>query len=179
MATQSSVNVTASGSSPIATYQQTQNATTVQVQQFSAVDPTSGQGATVDLNGLHVVPSVGTPNTSGALTATGIVSGGSATLTSSVPVTNAKTGTLQHGIFSSTQPVQWTLQTINNAGTPTTVANFITDANRTYDFKPGSLAEIATVLSTGTAAFQVVANNLSTNQSITATAYATFFWAEN
>lgn len=181
MATQSAVNVTASGSSPIATFSQTQDAETVYIQQIALVDPTSGQGAPVDVNGLHVVPSVGAAKTSGSITASNIAAGGNANLTSSVPVTNAKTGTLQHGIFASTQPTQWTMQTLDNTSTPATVAIFLTDANETYDYKPpiGLQGEISTVLSTGAAKFQVNATNLSTNNSVTATAYATFFWAEN
>lgn len=183
MATESAVNVAPSGSTPIASFTQTQQgSTTVDVQQFSLVDPngtgTHAVGATVDANGLHVVPQVGTPNSSGSLTAS-IAANSSSTMSSGVPVTNTKTGTLQHGIFSASQPMLWVMQTLNNSGSPTTVASFYTNAYETYDYRPGSISEVSTVLSTGVAAFQVVATNQGTNTNVPATAYANFFWAEN
>lgn len=178
MSTQSSINVTASGSSPVATFTQTQGGSTVYVQQASVVDPSTGQGAPVDTNGLHVVLSVGALQVwGGPLSASAIANGASATLNSTV--TNGYTGTLQHGIFASTQPTQWALQIVNNSGTPTTITQFLTSANETYDYKPGSIGEVPTVLSNGNAKYQVVATNLSTNSNETATVYATFFWAEN
>lgn len=179
MATPAVVNVASAGSSPIATFQQTQSGITVQVQQGAIVDPTSGQGATVDANGLHVVLSTGALATSGSLTATSIVSQGSETISSSVKVTSGKTGTLQHAIFAGTTPMQWALQTVDNSSAATTVATFFTNAYESFDFKPGSLGEIATVASTGNALFQVVATNLSMAANPTGTAFASFFWAEN
>ena len=179
MATESVVNVPSSGASLIATFEQTQNSQTVQVQQVSLVDSTSGQGSVVDLNGLHVVLEKGTPNASGVLSNTTLAAGANVTLTSAVVVTSGKTGTLQHAIFAGTQPILWQVQTVNNAGAPTTVVSFITDANQSFDFKPGANAEVSTVLSTGTAAFAVNATNLSTNATVNASVYGTFFWAEN
>jgi hypothetical protein len=156
---QSSVDVQPTGTTPIAVVTQVQGGTTVNVQQ--------------------VIASPGTPNTSGSLNATNIANGASATLTSSVVVTSGFTGTLQHAIFASTQATLWTLQTLNNSSAVTTVATFLTNANETYDLKAAYPTEIATVLSTGVATFQVIANNQSANANLTATAYATFFWAES
>lgn len=155
---QSYVEVLPSGTTPIATVSQVQGGTTVNVQQ--------------------VIASPGTPNTSGSLNATGIANGGSATLTSSVVVTSGFTGTLQHAIFASTMATLWVLQTLNNSSAATTIATFLTNANETYDLRSSYPGEIATVLSTGVATFQVIATNQSGNSNITAAAYATFFWAE-
>ena len=179
MATESSVNVPSAGAASIATFSQTQNSQTVEVQQVSLVDSTIGTGSVVDSNGLHVVLEKGTPNASAVLSNTSLAAGANATLTSAVVVTNGKTGTLQHAIFAGTQPILWQLQTINNSSVATTVVSFITDANTTFDFKPGANAEISTVLSTGVATFAVNATNLSTNASVNASVYGTFFWAEN
>ncbi len=176
---QSSVFVTSSGSSPIATFSQTQSGQTVEVQQVSLVDPSTGQASVVDTLGLHVVIEKGAPNSSGTVSNTAIASGATAALTSSVVVTSGKTGTLQHAIFAGTQPILWQIQTLNNLSVAATVASVITDANQSFDFKPGSNSEVSTVLSTGVATFQVQATNLSTNASVNASAYATFFWAEN
>ncbi len=180
MSTQSAINVAEAGASPVATFSQTQGGITVYIQQASLVDATSGASVAVDANGLHIVPSIGTPNTSGLLSALAIASGANATMASTVPITSGKTGTLQHGIFSSTQPTLWTLQSVNNAGTPLSVVSFLTDANAVFDFKPGSIAEVSTVLaSSAICIFQVIAQNLSVNTSVTANAYATLFWVEN
>ncbi len=176
---QSSVSVTSSGSSPIATFAQTQNGSTVQVQQLALVDPSTGQASVVDNLGLHIVEEKGAPNTSGTITNGSIVGGANATLTSSVVVTSGKTGTLQHAIFAGTAPMLWQVQTLNNSSAATTVATIVTDANQSFDLKPGSNGEISTVLSTGVATFQVVASNLSTNTTLSGAAYATFYWAEN
>ena len=179
MATESIVNVPSAGAASIATFSQTQNSQTVEVQQVSLVDSTIGTGSVVDSNGLHVVLEKGTPNASGVLSDTTLAAGANVTLTSAVVVTSGKTGTLQHALFAGTQPILWQVQTVNNAGAVTTVASFITDANQSFDFKPGANAEVATVLSTGTAAFAVNATNLSTNATVNASVYGAFFWAEN
>lgn len=176
---QSAVDVTPSGTTGIATFTQTQGGNTVFVQQQSIVDPTTGVAASVGANGLAVSPSVGAPNTSGAIIATNIVSGVSANLTSSVPVTSGKTGTLQHGIFASTLAAKWTVQALDNSSAVTASFSFLTGPNQTYDFKPGCKDEFPTVLSTGAATFQVVTHNLDTNLGNTATSYASFSWAEN
>lgn len=179
MATQAAVNVTSSGSSPIATFAQTQNAITVEVQQCALVDPTNGTGAPVDANGLHVVNSVGTPKTSNSLNATGIAAAGSATL-SAPAITSGKTGTLQHAIFSATQPALWLVQSVNNSSVATTVISFLTNANETFDLKAAFPSEISSVLSSSVnCLFQVVVSNQSGNANLTATAYTTFWWAEN
>src|ERR1700743_279920 len=116
MATQSAINVTPSGASAVATYTQTQNTNTVYVPQSVLVDATSGSHPEVDQNGLHVVPVLGTPNSSGVISASPINPNAAVPLTSTVSVTTGKTGTLQHAIFSGTQTIFWTLQTVNNAG---------------------------------------------------------------
>ena len=180
----SALNIAQAGSSPVAMFSQTWtvngNPTTVYIQASSLVDSVSGIAATVDTNGLHVVDSRGTPVASGNISATGISAGTNSTLSSSVSVTSDKTGTLQHALFSATQPTLWTIQTVNNAGTATSVVNFLTSAYETFDFKPGTLGEIATVLSSSTnCKFQVIAQNVGTDQNNPATAYANFFWAEN
>lgn len=183
--TDDSVSVYSAGGSPMACYKQVRTAGTVEVQQIALVAPGvdgSGNSIGVDVdkskNALQVVIEKGSPNTSGPLTAAvaGLSSG---TLTSSIPVTNAKTGTLQHAVFSSEAPTLWELQTLDNAAGVTTVARFLTNAYETFDFKPGSNAEIATVLSTGAATFQVVSNNLSQSSLVTANAYVTFYWTES
>jgi hypothetical protein len=183
MSTQSYINVTASGSNGVATYTQTQNSNTVYVQQVSLVDPTgtgtNAIGATITANGLQVIPTFGTTATSGLVTASSIAAGGNSTLSSSVMVTSGKTGTLQHGVFASTQPTQWQVNSVNNVGGATTIFTFLTNAYEAYDFKPGMWNEATTVASTGAAYFQVIATNLSNNANQTANAYATFFWAEN
>lgn len=186
-ATLSSLNIAQAGSSPVAMFEQTWtingNPKTVYIQASSLVDSVTGLAATIDANGLHVVPSFGTPNASGPISLTAgsaIAPGASGTLTSTVPVTNGKTGTLQHAIFASTQPTLWTIQTVNNAGTPTSVTSFITGANETFDFKPGTSGEIATVASTSTSCkFQATAQNIGTDQNNPDSVYVSFFWAEN
>lgn len=178
------LNITPSGSSPVGFVNVpllvSGSIVQANVQATALVDPSTGTPSTIDANGLHVIPSVGSPNTSGIVSNTNIAAGASATLASSVPVTTGKTGTLQHAVFTSTQPVLWTLQTVNNAGTPTNVASFITDANRSFDFKPGTPGEVSTVLATNSSCvFEAIAQNLGTNQAVPAAAYASYFWAEN
>ncbi len=174
------VLVSSSGASPIAVFEQTQNGITVSVQQAALVDPVTGTASTVDANGLHVVLETGAQNTSGPISQAAIAAGAAATLASAVPITSGKTGTLQHAVFAATQPMLWTIQSVNNAGATANIASVLTNANETFDFKPGSVDEVSTVLSSSaTCKFQVVATSQSTNQSVSATAYATFFWAEN
>ena len=154
--------------------------TTVYIQGFTLVDSINNIKAQVDANGLHVVPSIGAPNASGPIEATNIAYGTPATLVSTVPITDGKTGTLQHAIFASTQPTQWTIQTVNNASSATSRVSFITNANETYDYRAVMNNELSTVLaSTANVIFQVVATNLNPNTSVTATAFANFFWSEN
>lgn len=184
MSTQSAVPVTATGSTEIASFSQTWTIggvpTTVFIQAMALVDTTTGVPVVVDANGVHVVPVVGSPNGSGPISASNIAAQGNATLTSPIPVTSGKVGTLQHGIFSATQPMQWTVQTVDNSGAATSRFSFITDAFDTYDFSAVMKDSIATVTATTTqCVFQVVATSLSQNTDQTATAYASFFWAEN
>lgn len=178
------LNIQQSGTTPVGFVEQTWTVngtpTQVYVQGGILVDAVTGTPAVIDANGLHVVPVLGSPNASGLITNGNVPAGGTVTLTSPVPVTVGTTGTLQHAIFSSTLPTLWTVQTVNNAGTPTNVANFLTDANGSFDFKPGMPREISTVQATNTSCvFQVTAQNLSTNQSVAGAVYANFFWAEN
>lgn len=178
------LNISQSGATPIGfvSVPMLVNGVIVQanVQAGVLLDPVTGTPSVIDGNGLHVIPSLGTPLTSGIVSNTNISSGASATLPSPVPITSGKTGTLQHAIFASTQPVLWTLQKVNNAGTPTSISSFITDANRSFDFKPGSPNEVATDQASGSAClYQATALNLSTNQATPASVYATYFWAEN
>lgn len=183
MASPTTVLIASAGSSPIAMFQQTQGGITVLVQQASLVDPTSGNPSTIDADGnLFVKLQTGAQN-SGSATASAIASGASVTLTPTANVTSGMTGTLQHAIFAATQPTLWQLQTVNNAGAATNVgAPFLTGANESFDFKPGSVDEVPSVLSTGSSCkFQVTAQNLSANTGTggNANAYVTFWWAEN
>jgi hypothetical protein len=73
----------------------------------------------------------------------------------------------------------WALQTVNNAGTPANVTTFITDTNRTFEFRAVFPTEVLTVLSNGAAIFQATAQNIGTNAATPAAAYASFAWAEN
>lgn len=180
MATEAYLNIAQTGTSAVATVTQTQGGQTVNIQQFALVDATNTIFATIDANGLHVVPSVGTPQKSGPLTTT-IVGGGGNSATLSAPyVTSGKVGTLQHGIFSATAPCSWQIQTVNTAGTPANVATFLTAAYQSFDFKPGMIGEVPTVTGDGThVLFQVVCTNLDTNTGNTATVNAYLSWAEN
>jgi hypothetical protein len=154
----SSVNVAPFGSTPIGTDQRTTNAGAVQIQQ--------------------TVIFKGEPNTSGPLVSLAIASLALATITSSVPVTNTKVGSLQHAVFASTQPTLWRVQTVN-ASLATVQFNLTTNANETFDYKPGLEKECSTVVASGgNTKFQVQAQNLSTNELNTANAYVTFWWGE-
>jgi len=156
----SSVNVTPTGATPIATSQRTTGAGVVQMQQVAVFK--------------------GMPGTSGPITqAIGVGGSAAVQIPSSVSVTSGKIGSLQHGVFSSTQPTLWTIVTVNNSGALASSTPFLTNANETFDFKPGLENEILTVTSTGAAKFQVAAQNISTNALVAATAYVAFAWAEN
>jgi hypothetical protein len=186
MATETAVNVTASGSSPIACVQQNQQsgAQEVQVQQIVLVDyngtGTDAIGATVNANGsLNVAQSVGANNQSGLVSNPAVAYNSSATLYSPIPVTSGKVGTLQHAIFASSQPTLWVLQTLNNSSAATTKTGFMTGPNDSFDYRAATHGELPTVSSTGHANFQVIATNLSTNSNQTDAVYASFFWAEN
>jgi hypothetical protein len=155
----SSVNITPTGSTPVGTDDRTTGAGVVNLQQ--------------------VVNYKGTPNKSGPITSSPIATGSTVAMPSTIPVTSGKKGWLEHALFSSTQPTLWTVVTVDNAGGLTSVAPFLTSANETFDFKPGMDNEVATVASTGAAKFQVAAQNISSSGVVAATAYAAFFWAEN
>lgn len=173
------INVASAGSSPVACFEQTQNSTQVFVQQSALVDPTSGSPSSVDANGnLQTRNNSGTQQTSGVLTAT-IAYAASSTLTAK-SISTGKAGSLQHALVSSSQPTLWTIQTVANNGSATSIATFFTDALKPFDFKAATWNEVTTqVASTSSCALQVVAVNQSTNQSVTNVVYAQFFWAEN
>ena len=158
-ASDSSANITQTGTTPIATTSRTTGAGAVEMQQTAIYK--------------------GQPNASGPIAQGGIAAGTTVQVPSPVPVTSGKTGSLQHAIFSSTQPTLWTVVTVNNSGALSSVVPFLTNANEAFDYKPGLEFEILTVASTGAAKFQVAAQNVSANNLATATVYAGFWWGEN
>ena len=158
-ASDSSANITQTGSTAIATSTRTTGAGAVEIQQS--------------------VIYKGQPNQSGPITHGGIAAGVTVQIPSPISVTSGKTGSLQHAVFSSTQPTLWTLVTVNNSGVLASVVPFLTNANETFDYKPGAELEVSTVASTGTAKFQLAAQNVSANNLVTATVYAGLFWGEN
>jgi hypothetical protein len=179
MATPSAINVAPSGSAPVATYQQTQGSSLVQVQQMAIVDP-NGTGAgpigtTVDSNGLYVVLQQGAPKFSGPLYAN--IANGSNALLIAPAITVAFTGTLQHAYFCATFSAQWLISAVNNSSVSTGFALLMSMPGETVEYRAVMNNEFATVKQTGTATlFQVQCTNVDLQ---TGDAYASFFWAEN
>lgn len=181
MATQASIDVQSSGTNAVATFQQTQGGSTVNVQQAALVDATSSTPAQIDANGaIYVRPYVGTPKNSGPQTASVAGGGGGTATLASGLITVAAIASLQHALFGATTPCSWTLQTVNASGTPASVFTVVTPAFGSFDFKPGMVKEVATVAGDNVhVQFQVVCTNLDTSGLNTASAYAYFNWAEN
>lgn len=173
------INVASSGSSPVAVFEQVQNATTVFVQQAALVDPNSGQPSVIDANGwLQIRANSGTQRSSGPLSV--VVNFASSGIVTAPGVTIGKTGYLQHAVLSANQPSLWTLQTVANNGAATNVASFYSNALESVDFRAMTWNEVVTQLaSSASCAFQITCANQSTNQNINSQVYAQFFWAEN
>lgn len=183
--TPSAANIAPSGSTPVATFDQSQpsgvggSQQTVKIQQSTIVDAagtgTNAIAAVVDNNGLHVVLQQGAPQNSGADSAS--ITAGNNDNISSQAITTGKKGSLQHAIFAATFAARWQLQTLDNGSSATPITTILTPPGGTFDFRAAMNNEVQTVTQTGSnVLFTVLCTNVDT---VDGTAFATFFWAEN
>jgi hypothetical protein len=139
----------------------------------------NASGVPIPVSGSFSV-SPGTLKNSGQqISSTTIGAGSSLAIPAGTLVTTGKVGTLQHAVFASSVPCRWDVQTINASNVATIIFSVFTSAtNLSYEWKCQNAAELATVSGDGShVQFQVTANNEDNTNA--ASAYASFFWAEN